>query len=331
MIAPELRRLALRAYLKRLALSKKPVLLGPYRSEVGFECMYWLPLLRWWAKTYQIDPARIVAVTRGGASVLYGTPSVDLYRLRSVDAVRLENQYDWQRTSLQKQIDVTPWDRDVLKEAAAMAIGRGEKYHVLHPSWMYWAFAPFWEEKRGLSYLADLTDYEPVRNLPRPAIELPASYACMKWYDRPTFPVHDPKVQELVSEVTGILGAQTKIVLLSGTEATDDHSDLVVEHPSIVRLPAVAPEQNLAQQLQVLAHASAFLGPYGGMSQAALRMGVPSVSFYTEFGQTAHAHLALSSILSKKTKVPFLTASVEDVQSWRRVISLPHVVKETAA
>lgn len=330
-MSPELRRIALRAYLKRLARSKKPILLGPWRSEVGFEVLYWLPLLRWWAKKYQIDPARIVAVTRGGASVLYGTPSVDLYRLRSVEAVRLENQYDWQRTNLQKQIDVTPWDRDVLKEAAALALGRGEQYHVLHPSWMYWAFAPYWDEQRGLSYLANMTDYEPIRNITRPQIDLPAAYVAMKWYDRPTFSVQDPKVQQLVSEVTGILGAQTKIVLLSGTDATDDHSDLVVEHPSIVRLPPVAPDQNLAQQLQVLAYATAFLGPYGGMAQAALRMGVPSVSFYTEFGATAHAHLALSSILSKKTKVPFLTASVEDVQSWRKVLSLPQMVKETAA
>ena len=114
-LSPEWRRRLTLAYLARLARSKRPILLGPWRSEVGFEVLYWLPFLRWWARRYAIDPGRLVTVTRGGAAILYGTAAIDLYRLRSVDTVRLENAYDWQSTKLQKQTYITAWDRTVLR------------------------------------------------------------------------------------------------------------------------------------------------------------------------------------------------------------------------
>ena len=61
----------------------------------------------------------------------------------------------------------------------------------------------------------------------------------------------------------------------------------------------------------------------GGADGSERRMGIPSVSLYKEFGATAHAHLSLSSVVSKATKVPFLVGSLEDVVGWRKVISLP--------
>jgi hypothetical protein len=293
--------------------------------------LYFLPFLHWAVKRYQIDPKRLVTVTRGGAAILYNTPAIDLYRLRSVDTVRLENQYDWERTKLQKQTSITQWDRDVLKEAAAHVLGRGESYQVLHPSWMYWALAPFWDEHRGFKYLASMTDYEPMSKIAPLPMELPASYVAMKWYDRPTLPIQDPAVQQHVANIVGVVGAQAKIVLLTGSPGCDDHADLAVQHPSIVTVPAASPDQNLAQQIQILAKAQAFVGTYGGMAQLALRLGVPSVSFYREFGQTAHAHLSLSSAISKHTKVPFLVGSIDDANAWRNVLSVPVKMKPQEA
>lgn len=322
-MTPETRRLITRAYLAHLARSSKPIIIGPMRSELGFEGLYWVPFLRWFVKTYQIDAKRLSVVTRGGAAVLYGLPSVDLYRLRSVDTVRLENQYDWQGSKLQKQTSMTTWDRHVMKEAAARLLGRGEKYHVLHPSWMYWALAPFWDEQRGMNYLASMTDYEPITGIPPLAHILPAQYVAMKWYDRVTWPAQDPQVQSFMASVVSIVGASSKIVLLTGSPEADDHADIVIKHPSVVTLPSVAPEANLAQQIQVLSKATAFIGPYGGVAQLALRMGIPSASFYKAFGGTAHSHLSLSLLLSKKTKVPFLVGSIDDAESWRRLLSVP--------
>jgi hypothetical protein len=54
------------------------------------------------------------------------------------------------------------------------------------------------------------------------------------------------------------------------------------------------------------------------------------VSFYTEWGGTAHAHLSLSSYLSKMTKTPFLCGSMADAELWRQVVSLPVKVASAA-
>jgi hypothetical protein len=322
-LSPEARRTITRLFLRRLRASNKPIMLGVWRSEVGFEALYWLPFLRWASAYAEIDPKRFVSVTRGGANLLYGTSGVDLFTLRSVEEVRHENQYDWQRTKLQKQVACTAWDRDVLKSAATKVLGRGESYHILHPSWMYWALEPFWSEARGLTYLQSMTDYTPIGKVPPVSLTLPTKYVAMKWYARATFDPRVPAVRDAIAQITGIVGAQTPIVLLTGSPDVDDHSDCDVQHPAVIRLPAVAPEHNLAQQISVLAKATAYVGPYGGMAQLALRLGVPSVSLYHEFGGTAHAHLALSSAISKKTKVPFLAGSIDDATMWRQVLSIP--------
>lgn len=325
-MTPALRVLATKAYLRRLALSSKPILIGPWRSEVGFEGLYWLPFLRWAVKYAKLDPKRLAVVSRGGAGILYGCPSIDLYQLRSVETVRQENLYDWQKTQLQKQTAFTAWDRDVLKEAAARLLGRGADYCVLHPAWMYWTLSPFWDEARGMHYLGGLTDFTPLAKPPVASIDLPPKYVAMKWYDRATFPRQHEAVQQAVKQLTAIVGAQTPIVMLTSHLTTDDHADIRVEHPNVQYLPQVPPEQNLALQAQVLAHATAFVGTYGGVAQLALRLGVPSISLYHEFGGTAHAHLSLSGYLSKKTKVPFLVGSIDDAKLWAQVVSVTQMV-----
>lgn len=327
---PEQRRLVTRLYLKRIARSTRPILCGPWRSEVGFESLYFLAFLRWASAYAGIAPERFVVVTRGGAGILYGTQAVDLFDLRSVREVREENQYDWQGTKLQKQMRCTDWDRDVLKSAATKALGRGERYHVLHPSWMYWALEPFWNEDRGLSYLASMTDFTPIGKVKGGDLELPQHFVAMKWYSRATFPGHVDAVRQAVAQVTGIVGAQTNIVLLTGHPDVDDHVDIDVQHPNIIRLPKVGPEQNLAQQITALSRADAFVGTYGGMAQLALRLAVPSCSLYQAWGGTALAHLNLSSAISKKTKVPFLAGSLDDLSLWKQITSVT-IKKEVPA
>jgi len=330
--------MAVRAYLVRMALDEKPILVGPWRSEVGFEALYWLPFLKWCATHVPNFWGRMVTVTRGGAHVLYQTAPpypervVDLYALRSVTEVRRENLYDWTKTKLQKQTRCTDWDRAVLRDAADRVLGKGARYHVLHPSWMYWALAPFWDEDRGLKYLLSMTDYAPIQkpsvaqwqdNLWSPNATLPERFVAMKFYGRATFPYPHPETAAFVSQVAGIVSAQIPVVLLNSGHTGDDHRDVPVSGQNIHHLPVVAADQNLALQAAVIGKATAFVGTYGGVAQLALRMGIPSCSFYTTFEGTATAHLALSAFLSQRTKVPFLTGSIADAQLWRQVITAP--------
>jgi hypothetical protein len=255
----------------------------------------------------------------------------DLYALRSVTDVRRENLYDHQNRGLQKQLSPTAWDGAVMADAAA-ALGLGALYHEIHPAWMYWALGPFWDDLRGVRYLAAMTDYAPLPRVTLDGTPLPPRYVAVKFYARATFPYPHPEIAEFVQRTVGILAAQVPVVVLSSQPGYDDHADIPVAGQNVLQLPLdVEPERNLLVQAAVLGQATAFVGTYGGTAQLALRLGIPSVSFWAEFGGTASAHLSLSRHLSNLTKVPFLTSSIGESLLWQQVTSVVKKAEVVAA
>lgn len=305
-----------------LKADTRPIVLGPWRSELGFEALYWLPFLRQLAAQVPHFDKRAAIITRGGLAPLYApvaSQGIDLYALRSVTEVRRENLHDQMVGGLQKQMAPTAWDEDVVADAAD-ALGLGALYHTVHPAWMYWSCDPFWSEDAGLKYLSRLCDFTPIAK-PDLGVALPPKYVAVKFYGRATFPYPDPTVAEFVTRIVSTVSQQTDVVLLTSSGEHDDHADIVTSGPRIHALPVTEkPEDNLWLQASVLAHATAFVGTYGGVSQLALRMGVPSVSFWSQWGGTAHAHLSLSSWLSKATQTPFLAGSIDDAFLWAQVV-----------
>lgn len=315
---------ALDALVDTLKADTKPILLGPWRSEVGFEVLYWLPFLRRLASRVPDFDKRAVVVTRGGLAPFYAPVAAqgyDLYALRSVTELRRENLHDQLHTKAQKQMQPTAWDEDVLDDVRAeMGFAFGAPYHTVHPAWMYWTCEPFWNEDAGLKHLTNLCDFAPLKK-PTVGEGLPPRYVAVKFYGRATFPYPDPQVAEFVQRTVTTISQQTEVVLLTSSSEHDDHADIICAGPRIHALPVPEdPTQNLLLQASVLAHATAFIGTYGGVAQFALRMGVPSVSFYQHFNGTAHAHLALSSWLSTVTNTPFLAGSIDDAHLWRQVV-----------
>src|SRR6185295_9784669 len=49
---------------QQLKRSTLPILVGPFRGEVGFEVLYWIPFLRRLVKRLNIDPARQLGITK---------------------------------------------------------------------------------------------------------------------------------------------------------------------------------------------------------------------------------------------------------------------------
>lgn len=322
---PLRRQQAVTALIAELNADTSPIFCGPWRSEVGFEVSYWEPFLRHLSKRVKDFDKRAVIVTRGGLAPLYAhcaSQGYDLYALRSVAEVRRENLYDTkfrQASKTIKQLESTEWDEQVIADAAD-ALKLGTVYHMVHPAWCYWALAPYWEDTAGLQYLTSLADYQ---QLPKVSIDanLPASYVAMKWYGRPTFPYPHHEVAEFVQKTTAIIAQQVPVVIVNAGSEHDDHVDIPVVGPNIHILPPdLKPEDNLKVQAAIIGGAKAFIGTYGGMAQLALRLGVPSVSFYTEWFGTSHQHYNLSSWLSKTSKVPFLVASLNDGVLWRQVL-----------
>lgn len=342
-ISARQRSLVVRAYLRHIAHSNKPIVMGPWRSELGFEVLYWLPFLRWACHTYGIAPERCIALSRGGMGVLYpAAKAVDLFTLRAVDEVRIENQVDYERRKILKQMNVTSWDRDVADEAmlgvtptasktALRSLGQFHRsYHLLHPSWMYWLFESVWEEQASLRHVASHAEFSPlpVPELPD-GLTLPAKFVAVRFYERHTFPLHE-QVQTIVRDMVKGLASKHPVVLLNTPLFVDDHTDLPIEGPNIHVLPKVAPEHNLLLQAAVLARCQAFVGTYGGVAQWALQYRKPSLSFYTHFGGTAQAHRSLSQVLAAQTNTAFEVADLRTVKLWQAVLGPVQAAPEPA-
>lgn len=304
---------------QKLARSDKPILIGPWRSELGFEVLYWLPFLHAFRSRYQIDPGRLIAIGRGGSASWYQTAgTADLYEFLPLEAVRVMSVKASQQTGSQKQQGDEGWERHVCGLAAA-SLGI-EQYQRLSPRWMYQVLAPWWEGTATESYLNRYT-LQPV-TLHAPAIDaslqakLPKEYIAMRWYARPTWPYREDVVlwtRRLVEKV-----AKSMPVVLIDSFHADDHADINLgEIANVIRLSELAeqtPTNNLQIQSSVIAKAKAYVGTYGGMAQGAMRWGVPTVAMYHEFGATSPRHLTLSQSLSLHTGVPFIVAQPKDFE-----------------
>lgn len=306
-----------RAYLRYVAWSGRTVVLGPWRSELGFEVLYWIPFLHWAVHAAGIPIDRCLAVSRGGMGKFYpAAHEVDLYTLREVDEVRLQNGVDAEQTKKLKQTRRTAWDNAVVREAVERIHGAGARYVVLHPSWMYWLFEGVWEERDTLPFALRHMRIQnlPIPNLPE-GFELPSRFIAARVYERHTFPLQ-PDVTALATGLVQAVASHLPVVLLNQSLFADDHVDLPLAGPNIFRLPTVPPAQNFILQAAVLARCAAFVGTYGGIAQWALRYQKPSISFYTHFTGTARCHRTLSEMLSQACGQPFECSHLGAIKLW---------------
>lgn len=307
------------AYKRLLQRSKKPILVGPWRGEVGFEALYWIP----WLEAFGLPKERLIPVTRGGMGVLYGTPTyLELYAMRKPEAIRVENRLQHQQTGMLKQMRTSAFDRQVLKDAAETL--KLTDYHVLHPKWMYQSLSPFWDGHKGIAWLMPQLTF-PVPKLDLQGdVKLPEKFVAVRFYARATFPAH-PMTADVARETIKHLAKDQAVILLNSGGFFDDHMDFEPKSPipnvyKLGDLLKLTPENNLGAQAAVLTKALGFVGTYGGLAQLALRLRKPAVSFYTEWGGTAWPHRTLSEMLAASMGVPFNVLRVGDLPLMQSIL-----------
>jgi hypothetical protein len=303
----------------RLQRSKRPVLVGPWRGEVGFEALYWIPFLR----KLGIGPERLIPITRGGAHVWYPAQRhVELFSLRTPKDIRVENTLQVMRTGMLKPYAWTDFDRAVVREAAA-SLGLTD-YHVLHPSWLYALLDDYWEQRRGLTWLGRHVDITTFPNLTIDGLTLPDSFVAVRFYARATYPMLDVGMT-VAKETVKQIAKQHHVVLLNPGIHADDHLDFELAGPNVSRLSdlaTVTPENNLAVQSAVLSKALGFVGTYGGLAQLALLYKKPTVSFYTDWHGTAIAHKHYADAIATQLGVSCQVLRVTDVPLLHTVLPL---------
>jgi len=283
--------------LQRMSTSGKPIVVGPWLSEVGFELLYWIPFLNW-VKTYRpIDPERLVVISRGGAGAWYrniSTNYVDLFDFYTPDQFRAKNS-DRLRENKQKHLALTDFDREIVK-VAYNHLG-SKDVDLLHPMYMYRLFYPYWKSQMSISLIDEFASFERLPPIDSSDIagELPSEYTAVRFYFNESFP--DTEENKLF--VTRLLNALTEsgdIVVINPDLHIDDHWD-----PKIGRNPRIhtidhlmTPRNNLEIQTKVISRSRAFVGTYGGLSYLAPLYGVPSIAFYSHREKFSPQHLELA-------------------------------------
>jgi hypothetical protein len=265
--------------LDQMAKSGRPILIGPWIGEVGFELLYWIPFVQWVRANWQLAPEREVIVSRGGVESWYrrdGADYLDALGFVSPDEFRLSVGEEKRKHRRPVAFD------DRLTKAVVQHRSLGE-IDILHPGLMYRTFAPYWSDEAGYARIDQFTRY---RLLERSAnafpSELPKEYVAVRFYFSESFP-DTAQNREFAHGVVSSLAERTPVVVLNPGVNVDEHSDWMPdESDRIITIACgAAPERNLAVQSAVVAGARAFVGTYGGLSHLAPLYQLPAVGFYS--------------------------------------------------
>ncbi|WP_193176015.1 hypothetical protein [Oricola nitratireducens] len=295
---------------ERFQQDDRPIVVGPWVSELGFEVLYWIPFVKWFVERYSIAPDRLIFVSRGGMQNWYNRPAwngastyCDIFSVVSPDEYRQMNTARWQRSGNQKQPDVDPAETRLIRMIASKT--GIESHHRLHPSVMYNFFVVFWTHGKRLGLGAELVlkhaIYEPLFELPKwsgPA--LPDNFVAVKFYSRTSLPHSDETAGQIERLILQI--AETRpVISLDTTFRADDHSAFALPvHPNITSARDwMTPENNLDLQTRLIADSDFFVGTYGGTSYLPVFANTPSVGLYSANDlNLAHQLLAMRACRS---------------------------------
>ena len=303
--------------LARLAAGRGDILVGPWTGEVGFELIYWIPFVRWFAGRYGVDPERFVILSRGGAEPWYdglGRRYVDAFDLVGLDALRAGTAAEEQ-----KHRTLRAFDRDLIRRARAGLTGAAR---VLHPALLHHLLTPFWRREAGTEWATGFGAYRRYNPPPEPpGAPLPSRFTAVRFYFSRAFP-DTASNRTFVRRTVEALAAQGDVVLIAPRVLVDDHRDAIVPESARVRVVTdLPPARNLALQTAIIARARLFVGTYGGFAYLAPLYGVPSVTFYSDRTFYRH-HLLLAAEIAERVGGGALAAlDVADVARLREMLS----------
>ena len=296
----------------------RPIVVGPWTGEVGFELLYWIPFVRWSLRHYGIPRDRVFVVSRGGAEVWYGriaTRYADVFSFCSPDEFRAATE------ARKKQRLVGAFDREMVRRVmTAHDLGRAE---LLHPGMMYRLFMPFWKDLATMARVDAYTAHTRLDPVDDPVLrELPAEYVAARFYFSDCFPDTPPN-RAFAAGAVDAISRQVPVVLLNTPFRVDDHRDVMVDGGRVITIAAqnMTPERNLAVQTAVIARARGFVGTYGGYSYLAPLCGVSSLAFYSARTFKAHHLHVAQRVFERLGGATVVPLDVNDVPLVRLAVA----------
>lgn len=271
------------SHLSRAARGSEPIIVGPWLSEVGYEVLYWVPFLRWFCDRYRINPARVVAVSRGGVGGWYHDVAerylelLDLYTPDEFAALNAARH----GAGDQKQRAISEFDEDILarvRNRLGLATHR-----VCHPSVMFRLLRQFWLGNESLEYVQQHLLYRNVSPPPIALADLPRRFTAVKFYTGKALP-DTPENRQVLRALVERLAGQGPVVSLETGLSLDEHDDYRFrDTPNVVSVASwLTPANNLAVQTEVIRRAERFVGTCGSIGWLAPMIGTPTVALYSD-------------------------------------------------
>jgi hypothetical protein len=283
----------------------RPVIVGPWLMEVGFELLYWIPYLRAQLTKFNIPKERVIAISRGGAEPWYqdiaGT-YLDLLDYMTPEQFRTWTNGDGETSHVlegnRKPFGAGHFETDVLDRV--IPPGKLAGYQILMPSAMYGLLRNVWRSRFGAHKLDQ--HLKPALIAPPPTIALPfdGQYTAVKFYHSLTFPSATEN-KALARQLIERLARGTNVVLLSNQGQLDDHVTLDFgtdeRHRIFDASNLYSIRNNLAVQTALVAGAQSLHCTYGGFSYLGPLLGVDTCAYTQSWAfNVTHLDLAWRSL-----------------------------------
>ena len=319
--------------LQAIARGTHTIVAGPWLGEVGFELLYWVPFLRWFTERFEVDPERMLVVSRGGTSSWYRPFAAgyrEIFDYLSPAEFRQRHHERVAANGEQKQTRILAFEHNLLQRFTPDVRNRA----MLHPATMYRLFRPFWWGHVDESWVHRFARYRrfdapdpggslhdagstPSLDFARDRQDRP--YVAVKFYFNDCFPSTDVD-RAFVRQTMHAYAERGPVVSLTTGLNIDDHGG--ADSPdSRVReaLRDVAPRENLLVQSAVVAGASRFVGTYGGFSYLAPFYGVPSTAYYADPKGFSPRHL----LMARSALAVLGTPDLLDVRQADACVTIP--------
>ena len=292
--------------LRRLVAQRETIVAGPWLGEVGFELLYWVPFLRWFAERFRLPPDRLLVVSRGGAASWYRPFTAgyrEIFDHLTVEEFRVLHDERVAANGEQKQTRVLEFEHRLLQRLTADV----EHRTMLHPSSMYRLFSPFWWGHLDERWVHQRASYARLAPAAVPGLVLPSGpYTAVKFYFNECFPA-TPDNRAFARGVVRDLARNGPVVSLTTGLRLDDHDGDDIRDAGVRLLPEnLEPRENLAVQAALVAGASAFVGTYGGFSYLAPFVGVPTTAYFSNPAGYSPRHLLMAQSAFATMGVPGL-------------------------
>jgi len=272
---------SVRRELRAAARGSGPVLIGPWLGEVGYEALYWVAFVRWFADYYRVDRDRLIAVSRGGVGAWYDDVAANYVELLDLFTPEQLAEGHARRRAAgdQKQLDARGFDEEVLARVRARLSLPDAT--VVHPSTMFRLLRQFWLGTESLKRVLDHTRYRPLRDLPRSTCPpLPERYVAVKFYTGHSL-IDDEATRGALRVLLDRVRCGRPIVTLDTEWRLDEHGDCAVDLPDVHRIGGgMTPQNNLGVQTEVIRRADLFVGTCGSLAWLAPMLGTRTIAVY---------------------------------------------------